>query len=81
MNYREVIQSVKGIKDMGYQGIILGYAKEAVLDAEEAAINTSPTAAGGQQYGPKCYEMIEEWKNSTLQTLRMLGPGDFLAVK
>lgn len=66
---------------MGYQGVILGYAKEAVLNADEAANNIIPSAAGGQQYGPRYYEMIEEWRNGTLQTLRMLGPGDFLALK
>ena len=59
VTYREVIQSVKEIKDIGYQGVILGYVKEAVLDTDEVAINTNPTAAGGQQYDPTCYEMIE----------------------
>lgn len=77
----EAVRTVEGIKNMGYQGVILGYAKEAVLDADEAASNIIPTATGGQQYGPRCYEMIEEWKNGTLQTLQMLGPGDFLALK
>ena len=63
---------------MGYQGVILGYSKEIVLDHDE---KLSFDEAGASQYSDKCYEMIEEWKEGTLETLRMVGPGDFLAVK
>lgn len=77
----EVVRTVEGIKDMGYQGVILGYAKEAVLNPDEAASNVIQTATGAPQYDPRCYETVEEWKSGTLQTLRMIRPGDFLAVK
>jgi hypothetical protein len=69
---------VANVKKIGYQGVILGYSKEIVLDHnEKLAVDES----GSAKYSDRCYEMIEEWKNGTLETLRMVGPGDFLAVK
>ncbi|CAM1507745.1 Fc.00g045930.m01.CDS01 [Cosmosporella sp. VM-42] len=75
-NLNEVSVSVSGVKKMGYQGIILGYSKEILLDPQDAGLRLD-----GARYGPKCYEMIEQWKKGTIETLRMVGPGDFLAVK
>lgn len=77
-NKKEVSKTVADIKKIGYQGVILGYSKEIVLDHNEA---TSRDQSGTSQYSDKCYEMVDEWKNGTLETLRMVGPGDFLAVK
>lgn len=74
----EVARSAKELKDMGYQGIILGYAKEVVL-ANPTDTAHSATIENG--YSPAEYRMVEEWKQGTLQTLEMIGPGDFLAVK
>ncbi|KAL2809372.1 FAD-linked oxidoreductase-like protein [Aspergillus granulosus] len=36
-----------------------------------------------EQHGhlPKCYEVVEEWRTGTLDTLKMLGESDILAVK
>lgn len=76
-NSKEVMQSVNKVKEMGYQGVILGYSKEIILDPHD-----HPTTEGASKvYSPRCYEMIDEWKEGTLQTLRMIGPGDILAVK
>ncbi|KAK6835434.1 hypothetical protein RU639_001859 [Aspergillus parasiticus] len=58
-------------------GVILGYFKEIVLDPKDQ----SPRDTSSGNYSDQCYEMIEEWKEGTLKTLRMLEPGDFLAVK
>lgn len=47
----------------------------------------SPTDAvvhdgyGSKVYSYRCYELVEEWKKGTLETLRMVGAGDYLAVK
>lgn len=76
---QEVAKSSKEIKTMGYQGIILGYAKEVVLDDPAETGTASNTQ--DNEYRPCHYEVVEEWKNGTLETLRMVGPGDFLAVK
>ncbi|KAJ5604146.1 hypothetical protein N7537_007102 [Penicillium hordei] len=78
VNRKEVSKTVADIKKMGYQGVILGYSKEIVLDREEML---STNASGASKYSEKCYKMIDEWKEGTLETLRMVGPGDFLAVK
>ncbi|KAJ5515912.1 hypothetical protein N7527_007472 [Penicillium freii] len=78
VNRKEVSKTVADIKMMGYQGVILGYSKEIVLDPEEML---STDASGASKYSEKCYQMIDEWKEGTLETLRMVGPGDFLAVK
>ncbi|KAH7142880.1 FAD-linked oxidoreductase-like protein [Dactylonectria estremocensis] len=72
----QVARSMAEVKGIGYQGIILGHAKEAILDP-----NVGEVYSDGSGYAPACYKMVEEWKQSTLDTLRMLQPGDFLAVK
>ncbi|KAF7563416.1 hypothetical protein G7046_g727 [Stylonectria norvegica] len=75
-NHKQVTKSVAEAKQTGYHGIILGYSKEIVLDPQDAGTHTD-----GAMYSPKCYEMIDIWKNGTLETLSMIGEGDFLAVK
>lgn len=72
----EVAKTSAEIKAMGC-GVILGYAKEVVLQ------DPTGTAKDKQQseYQPCHYQAVEEWKQGTLKTLRMIGPGDFLYVK
>ena len=76
-NSKEVMQSVNKVKEMGYQGVILGYSKEIVLDPHDHRM----AEGASKVYSSRCYEMVNEWKEGTLQTLRMIGPGDILAVK
>lgn len=76
VNKKQVARSIAEVKGLGYQGIILGHAKEVVLDP---AASKAYSAANG--YAPACYQMVDEWKQSTLDTLRMLQKGDYLAVK
>ncbi|OJJ53082.1 hypothetical protein ASPSYDRAFT_82563 [Aspergillus sydowii CBS 593.65] len=84
-NRAEVVRTVNEIKNMGYQGVILGYSKEVVLDHSESKSNKQDThetsSTAKDHYPPQYYEVIEEWKRGTLETLRMIGPGDFLALK
>ena len=77
-NRKEVSETIRRTKAAGYQGIILGYAKEIFLD-HDGCPSGGPDVRG--RYSDKCYQMIEEWKTGTLDTLRMIGPGDFLAIK
>ncbi|KAK7425681.1 hypothetical protein QQZ08_007779 [Neonectria magnoliae] len=77
-NSREVSKAVEDVKRLGYHGIILGYAKEVVLDPVEALEHTS---SGDAKYGAMHYEVIDEWKRGNLETLEMLGSGDFIALK
>ncbi|KAJ5760311.1 Proline oxidase [Penicillium odoratum] len=77
-NHQEVSKTVAQIKGIGYQGVILGYSREVVLaPSDRLASNHSGTPT----YSDKSYETVEEWKSGTLETLRMVGSGDFLAVK
>lgn len=69
--------TVATIKQMGYQGIILGYAKEVVL--KEPLIDVKHVVQ--DKYLPCHYDVVNDWKKGTLATLRLVGPGDFLAVK
>ncbi|KAJ5674524.1 Proline dehydrogenase [Penicillium maclennaniae] len=77
-NRAEVSKTVAEIKKIGYQGVILGYSKEIVIDPNEKLAQDETSSA---TYSEKCYEMVEEWKHGTLDTLSMIGSGDFLAVK
>lgn len=74
-NEHEVKSTIKAIKEMGFEGVILGYAKETLSgereDTEESPDSRTRTTEN----------TVQEWKNGTLKTLRMLGKGDFLAVK
>ncbi|WAO90168.1 Hypothetical protein NCS54_00758500 [Fusarium falciforme] len=72
----QVARSMAELRRLGYQGVILGFAKEVVLDPAEGAVHS-----GDAKYGPACYRMIHEWKEANLETIRMLSPNDFLSVK
>lgn len=77
-NRREVSKTVADIKKIGYQGVILGYSKEIIVDPTDAVVHN---ASGTEVYSDRCYEIVDEWKKGTLKTLRMVGAGDYLAVK
>lgn len=72
-NEKEVQKTIRNVKKLGFEGVILGFAKETLADK---AIDVKATAAPGY-----IEDIVEQWKRGTLQTLAMLGPGDFLAVK
>jgi proline dehydrogenase len=72
----EVAKSSAEIKRIGY-GVIMGYAKEFVLeDPTDREVETDHTG-----YLPCHYDAVQRWKESNLQTLRMIESGDFLSVK
>jgi len=75
-NDEEVKKTVATMKNMGFKGIILGYAKEAIVDP---TASREEAAASGLA-GPKD-TAINEWRDGNLRTLPMIGNGDFLAVK
>ncbi|KAI9925480.1 proline dehydrogenase [Aspergillus wentii] len=73
-NGREVTATIGRIKDMGFRGVILTYAKE-VVDADETA------KEGIQSEKESLNTEIEAWRQGVLQTVEMVGDGDFLALK
>ncbi|KMU77475.1 proline oxidase PrnD [Coccidioides immitis RMSCC 3703] len=76
----EVRQCVRQIKHLGYSGVILGYAREIVMDEREAS-------AMGQNAGiqigtaQKLQEDIFAWRDGTIATVDLAGEGSFVAVK
>ncbi|EFW17135.1 proline dehydrogenase [Coccidioides posadasii str. Silveira] len=76
----EVRQCVRQIKHLGYSGVILGYAREIVMDEREAF-------AMGQNAGiqigtaQKLQEDIFAWRDGTIATVDLAGEGSFVAVK
>ncbi|KAL7930238.1 FAD-linked oxidoreductase-like protein [Trichoderma chlorosporum] len=73
-NASEVKATIQNIKNMGFRGVILTYAKE------------SPGKSSNEkdQYDLESQQVdadIEAWHQGVLQTVRMVSDGDFLALK
>ena len=74
-NGAEVKQAVKSMRELGYKGVILGYAKESVVPQSQVI------AASSAKDVEVVDAIIEDWVAGTLETLEMIGEGDFLAIK
>lgn len=74
-NPEEVKQTVGDVKDMGFRGVILGYGQEIVLGDDPHAQHSVA------EQEKRRFQVVEEWKKGTLETLAMIGPGDILAIK
>lgn len=72
-----IAKTIDTTKNMGFEGVILGYAKEVIVDKSAGAAE----AAGSGGHTETVEKMIREWKEGNLRTVGMLGKGDFLAVK
>ncbi|CAK4034578.1 Hypothetical predicted protein [Lecanosticta acicola] len=70
-NKREVKGTVTGLKQQGFSGVILCYAKE--LAPEELA-ESRPDAALVEKH-------VSQWLDGNNKTLQMLGSGDYMAIK
>ena len=76
---KEVRKTIRGLKDMGYKGVILAYGKEIVLNKGEKIETTSaPSIAEDTSAIEKD---IKTWKEGTLQTVKMAEKGDFIGLK
>ncbi|KAK1726515.1 hypothetical protein CaCOL14_012216 [Colletotrichum acutatum] len=75
----EVGRTVKGLKDIGFSGVILGYAKEVVLvDAQKKKLG----ACSKGKIAEECIrDEIIPWARGTLETVQLAEPGDFVALK
>lgn len=72
----EVQKTVKGLKTMGYKGVILAYGKEIVLEKGEKVDISSPQSAD-----PTAENDVQDWKEGTLKTIRMAEEGDMIGLK
>ena len=75
---QEVKQTVRNMKDWGFKGVILGYARDVVLNQDDSQSRDASAQASRDAANAK---MVEEWKEGNLKTLSMIGEGDYLAVK
>ncbi|KAF4624644.1 hypothetical protein G7Y89_g13526 [Cudoniella acicularis] len=78
-NAAEVRKTVHGLKNLGFKGVILGYAREVVLDENQAG---NLTSCGDYEMAEACIRKeITPWMKGTLETVEMTAPGDFVALK
>ena len=75
----EVRQTIDGLKQIGFTGVILGYAKEVVLS--EAQARDMAAGKAGEETEECIRNEIEPWTQGTLETVRLAQPGDFVALK
>lgn len=70
-NKLEVQESIRKIKDLGCRGVLLGYAREALVGENDDAAYDAKAALAE----------IQMWLDGTLATVDMAQPGDFVALK
>lgn len=74
---REVKQTIASMKNFGFGGVILGYAKEFVSQSNSGRGESTSE----NEVSELDLKIIEKWKQGTLETLGCLDQGDFLAIK
>jgi proline dehydrogenase len=72
----EVRKTIADFKSLGFRGVILGYAKEVNVTGGDTDFDVPSSAA--TELDSKC---VKAWSDGVLKTLKMVGHGDFLAVK
>lgn len=76
-------QCVRNLKDLGFKGVILTYARETVFDHKT---NTTDVQGVTSEEGALLSEHsfcqhIDDWRTGTLETMELVDKDDFLAVK
>ncbi|KAJ5062226.1 FAD-linked oxidoreductase-like protein, partial [Bipolaris maydis] len=71
----------KSLKDLGFKGTILTYAKEMVFDHKSKASSFHAEQAAKAETVSAHDPVIEEWRVGTLATVDMIDKGDILALK
>jgi len=81
---KEANSCIRQLKDLGFRGVIMTYAKELVFDrnakVEFHVGDGTEIAPEGKDKADICKE-IEQWKSGTLSTVDLIEEGDILAVK
>lgn len=72
----EVQKTMKGLKSMGYKGVILAYGKEIVLKKGEEI-----DLASTQSAGLTANKNVRDWKEGCLKTVQMAEEGDMIGLK
>lgn len=74
---KEVRKTVATMKQMGFKGIILGHAKDVMVDHNAQNKSAAFKDGVGDVFDPA----VEKWKEGQLETVKMLTGDDILAVK
>jgi proline dehydrogenase len=78
-NASEVRHTINTLKSRGFKGVILGYAREVVLDEKQT---NNLESCGEYEIAEACIRNeITPWAKGTLETVRLAGPDDFVALK
>ncbi|KAE8151341.1 FAD-linked oxidoreductase-like protein [Aspergillus avenaceus] len=81
-NGTEVRSTIGNIKDMGFKGVILTYAREIVVDASKQVAETTTSTPKTESSTESANNPdIEAWRRGVLETVEMVGEGDILALK
>lgn len=76
----QVHKTIRQLKDTGLRGVILTYARETTRDdrfgKQKEEKNEKTQALESDKD-----EMIQAWTDGVLQTIDMIGEGDYLALK
>lgn len=78
---QETRACVKQLKDLGFKGIILTYAKEMVFDHKAKSANHYTSDKFVDKAESAHDADIEAWRVGTLRTLDLISEGDILAIK
>lgn len=76
----EVRATIARLKGIGFNGVILGYAKEVEPTPAQAG-QLGAAAAQGKETQSAIDHEIRPWADGTLETVRLAEPGDFVALK
>lgn len=78
VNETEVRKTVQDMKNLGFKGVILGYARESVAKIDAAGGSHVEEWKDAQAMEDRA---VDEWKEGNLRTLRMVGKGDYMNIK
>lgn len=78
---QETQACVKQLKDLGFKGVILTYAKEMVFDHKAGSTKDHSLEKGVDGKAVVHDADIEAWREGTLRTLDLISKGDILALK
>ncbi|PGG95663.1 hypothetical protein GX51_08178 [Blastomyces parvus] len=78
----QVKVNIQNLKELGYAGVILGYAREIVMNENEIrALGQASDAAEGAEGEAQAIADITSWKEGTIATVDLADDGDFVALK
>lgn len=75
----EVASTLTGLKNTGYYGAILAHAREVVLEGDD--VSKLDESQDSKEQDRCNREDIATWEKSTLDTIALAQPGDFVALK